>query len=139
MKTNESFVELLIWIIAYELNDLDTAKNHKNLLKQLYDGVSDSCKLPKKSWDKELLDKIYSSNIELGYKIRNFYLSHFTDSIEGNDFTLKQIQRLQNGRYEGEFEQLNYIAGGKYGKVFKAKNRHDLHEYAIKKVKYAGI
>jgi len=37
-------------------------------------------------------------------------------------------------RYNREFHELNFIAGGGFGKVFKALHRLDGTEYAIKKI-----
>lgn len=45
-----------------------------------------------------------------------------------------QPSGLEWSRYHREFEELYFIAGGGFGKVFKARHRLDGVEYAVKKV-----
>lgn len=45
-----------------------------------------------------------------------------------------QPSGLEWSRYHREFEQLYFVAGGGFGKVYKARHRLDGVEYAIKKV-----
>lgn len=45
-----------------------------------------------------------------------------------------QPSGLEWSRYHREFEELYFVAGGGFGKVFKARHRLDGVEYAIKKV-----
>ncbi|GAB0086074.1 eukaryotic translation initiation factor 2-alpha kinase 1 [Sergentomyia squamirostris] len=47
---------------------------------------------------------------------------------------LASPHQLDWSRYHREFEEMNFIAGGGFGKVFRARNRLDGIDYAIKKV-----
>ena len=47
---------------------------------------------------------------------------------------LSQTVGLEWSRYHREFEELSFIAGGGFGKVFRARNNLDGIEYAIKKI-----
>jgi hypothetical protein len=135
---NQNLVELLIWILSYELTEYGDNDEHKNFFREIYDLIKQKyAKIEKKEWDLEM-NNIYKSHMELGNKMINFYYSHFTDDITSANNSLKFIERLQNGKYMSEFEELNLIGNGTYGSVFKAKNRFDKMEYAIKKVKYNG-
>ena len=56
--------------------------------------------------------------------------------------TLRELTPLElaarQSRYESEFEELERIGRGAYGSVYRARNRIDGQEYAIKKVKLRG-
>lgn len=41
---------------------------------------------------------------------------------------------LEWSRYHTEFEELEYIAKGGFGRVFKVRNKLDGSDYAIKKI-----
>uniref|UniRef100_A0A1L8DRX6 non-specific serine/threonine protein kinase n=2 Tax=Nyssomyia neivai TaxID=330878 RepID=A0A1L8DRX6_9DIPT len=47
---------------------------------------------------------------------------------------LASPQQLDWSRYHRDFEELSFIAGGGFGKVYRARNRVDGTEYAIKKI-----
>lgn len=54
---------------------------------------------------------------------------------------LSDSASMQWSRYHREFEEMNFIAGGGFGRVYRARNKLDGIEYAIKKVniKYRTI
>jgi len=128
---NENLIELLIWIISYDLTQSGDSDEHQRIFRDLHGLISQKYKLSKHDWDSDI-NKIYKSHIEMGNKMMNFYYSHFTE------ISVKLIEKLQNGKYENEFQELNIIGKGTYGSVFKAKNTLDNVEYAVKKVKYDG-
>lgn len=54
---------------------------------------------------------------------------------------LSDSSSMHWSRYHREFEELNFVAGGGFGRVYRARNKLDGIEYAIKKVtiKYRTI
>jgi hypothetical protein len=132
---NENLIELLVWIITYEMNNMESNDKHKELFKKINEIIFEFCELRHK---RNNFEDVYTSHIDLGHKMHNFYYSHFIESMPGNNYAQKYIQRLQNGRYENEFDEIKFIASGKFGKVFMARNKQDQHHYAIKKLKYSG-
>ncbi|XP_055314285.1 eukaryotic translation initiation factor 2-alpha kinase 1-like [Sitodiplosis mosellana] len=54
---------------------------------------------------------------------------------------LSDSASMQWSRYHREFEELNFVAGGGFGRVYRARNKLDGIEYAVKKVtiKYRTI
>lgn len=58
-----------------------------------------------------------------------------------NVWPLSDSTCMQWSRYHREFEELDFVAGGGFGRVFRARNKLDGIEYAIKKVtiKYRTI
>lgn len=54
---------------------------------------------------------------------------------------LSDSTSMQWSRYHREFEELNFVAGGGFGRVYRALNKLDGTEYAVKKVtiKYRTI
>lgn len=57
-------------------------------------------------------------------------LPHSLQSV----WPLTSPRKLDWSRYHRDFEEIAFIAGGGFGKVFRARNRLDGIEYAIKKV-----
>lgn len=54
---------------------------------------------------------------------------------------LSDSASMQWSRYHREFEEMNFVAGGGFGRVYRARNKLDGIEYAVKKVtiKYRTI
>lgn len=52
-----------------------------------------------------------------------------------NTPTTKQSLPREASRYDEDFMELNALGRGAFGSVFKARNRLDQKEYAIKKIK----
>lgn len=54
---------------------------------------------------------------------------------------LSDSASMQWSRYHREFDELNFVAGGGFGRVYRARNKLDGIEYAVKKVtiKYRTI
>lgn len=54
---------------------------------------------------------------------------------------LSDSASMQWSRYHRDFEELNFVAGGGFGRVYRARNKLDGIEYAVKKVtiKYRTI
>lgn len=50
------------------------------------------------------------------------------------DIKLSSEQVLEWSRYQHEYHELEYIAKGGFGHVYKARNKLDGGEYAIKKI-----
>ncbi|XP_026469759.1 eukaryotic translation initiation factor 2-alpha kinase 1-like, partial [Ctenocephalides felis] len=54
--------------------------------------------------------------------------------IKSSIWPLSQSAALEWSRYYREFDEINFIAGGGFGKVYKARHKLDGLDYAIKKV-----
>jgi serine/threonine protein kinase len=67
--------------------------------------------------------------------------SNFSLTDTENDYFVSDGFAQQNGRFQSDFKQISSeaIGIGGYGSVFKAVNRFDDEEYAIKKVLIKGI
>jgi hypothetical protein len=133
---NKNLIELLIWIIAYELSNTGAKVEHRQIFSRLYEIISKAYQLTEKNQD--LMNITFDSHIELGNKMRNFYYAHFCESLNNQELTLKFIEQLQNGRYINEFQELKKISQGTFGVVYHVKSKYDHQEYAIKKVDYNG-
>jgi hypothetical protein len=136
---NENFIELLIWIIAYEISKDHGSKNvHcNNVFRKICNLMSEEYNIKFNN-----NDPLNESRIELGKKMINYYQSHFTvvsDNDSYGDGAMKFIKfPLMNGKYDNEFKQLNMIGNGSFGNVYRAVNILDRQEYAIKKVPLYG-
>jgi serine/threonine protein kinase/PAS domain-containing protein len=57
--------------------------------------------------------------------------------------TVRELTQLEllarQSRYDAEFEELDFLGKGGFGAVFKARNKIDGQEYAIKKVRLKGV
>eukprot|EP00004_Rigifila_ramosa_P014528 TRINITY_DN3310_c2_g1_i2.p1 TRINITY_DN3310_c2_g1~~TRINITY_DN3310_c2_g1_i2.p1 ORF type:complete len:721 (+),score=140.69 TRINITY_DN3310_c2_g1_i2:160-2322(+) len=51
------------------------------------------------------------------------------------DVTENEEQLRAKSRYKGEFDELELLGSGGFGSVFRVRNRLDLQEYAVKKVR----
>lgn len=60
--------------------------------------------------------------------------SEFPINIKSTIWPLVQSSGLEWSRYYREFDEIKFIAGGGFGKVYKARHKLDGLEYAIKKV-----
>jgi hypothetical protein len=136
---NRNFIQLMCWLIAYDITKDKTKDEHKRLFRNIYDYISNMYKIESQShsvqYKKRKTDDTFEDHRELGNKMINFYHSHFESASHD---TMLFVERLQNGKYDYEFKQLEMIGSGNFGSVFKAKNLIDDEHYAIKKVQING-
>lgn len=97
----------------------------------------------KQLYQMNLIDETYSmGEFEL---MRNQYrraLYQLVCVAKGQDlpvdlksfWPLRQLVGMDWSRYHREFDEISYIAGGGFGKVYKARHKLDGIEYAVKKV-----
>lgn len=97
----------------------------------------------KQLYQMNLIDETYSmGEFEL---MRNQYrkaLYQLVCVAKGQDlpvdlksfWPLRQLVGMDWSRYYREFDEISYIAGGGFGKVYKARHKLDGIEYAVKKV-----
>ncbi len=133
-KMDGSLIQLLIWMIAYEINkDRESKDNQQNLYHRLSHLLSEECNNRANNDD-----PLPESLTKLGVEMIHFYYDHF---IEESDGTMKLIESeipLMNGRYKREFRNMKFIATGAFGKVHRSVNVLDHKEYAIKEVPLYG-
>lgn len=55
-------------------------------------------------------------------------------SVPAGSFWQPNTQQLSTSRYRSEFEEVEFLGRGGFGKVVKALNKLDRHFYAIKKI-----
>lgn len=64
----------------------------------------------------------------------NHFVTSFFSSSMNVDLKLHSEQILEWSRYQHEYQELEYIAKGGFGHVYKVRNKLDGGEYAIKKI-----
>ncbi|XP_012232268.2 eukaryotic translation initiation factor 2-alpha kinase 1-like isoform X1 [Linepithema humile] len=90
--------------------------------------------------ESQLIDDSYNMmelDVVRGHYQRALYrLVTIARNVTGSESTLQIPRALVSelSRYHREFRELNFIAGGGFGKVFRALHRLDGTEYAIKKI-----
>ncbi len=139
---DENFIQLLIWMIANEITkDQRSKEDQQKVIHKMCNSLSEECNIPINN------DHILSeSRIQLGKKMINFYYDHFTEESDGGDGdgAIKLIEfPLMNGKFDREFDRepkdMQPIAKGTFGNVFRVKNKFDDKLYAIKRVPIYGM
>ncbi len=131
---DESLIQLLIWIISYEITkDRGSKDNQQIAFRRMSHLISEECN--------NLInidDPLSESRIKLGMEMIHFYHDHFTEESNGTMKLIESEIPLMNGRCKREFRDMTIIGNGAFGKVFRAVNVLDHKEYAIKEVPLYG-
>ncbi len=78
--------------------------------------------------------EIYGKLVEEIFYMQDFKSQPNDSLLINNNVDTVQKRYQLRGRYVNEFQQLEMIGQGGFGKVYKAKNKLDSNTYAIKKI-----
>lgn len=134
---DEYFIQLLIWIIGYEITKDERTEGFDHVFREICAFVSQKYNVQFKC-DGQLSD----SRINLAIKMINNYYNNFMEVFDDNygDETVKLIEfPLENGKCVRDFRDMKIIGNGSFGKVYRSVSVLDNNEYAIKKVSLYGI
>lgn len=141
--TTSTPVSLLVESLVQQLCTL--LENDSSRSKQLYDSVCgklEQMQLIDGTWNRGEFDVMrlqYQNALHQLVRVakgpeRLLPGSASTDDDGGVIWPLNQPVNLDWSRYHKDFDELSFIAGGGFGKVYRARNKLDGIVYAVKKV-----
>ena len=140
-EADKSLIQLFVWIIAHEISKEKRKSKTDDNGKILSDALHKMGALISNVYGISInSDKPLSKlRINLAKSIISFYYDNFEKVFEDDnsdgDGTEKLIDfPISNGRFEKEYQLVEWIGSGTFGKVCCAVNVVDGEEYAIKRV-----
>jgi len=144
-EVDKSLIQLFMWIIAHEISKDKRKFKADDNGKILIDVLHKMGKLLSDSYDISIYnDKPLSElRISLAKSIIDFYYDNFkevsADDDSNGDGTEMLIDfPISNGRFEREYQLVEWIGSGTFGKVCCAANVVNGEKYAIKRVQLYG-